>query len=147
VFDARLGADDIMETEDGALLAVLDVDHGELRVLSTPDGAGWLSIQTGNPGVDSGRIISFGSRAVIAYYNHHGSGAQLLSVDLSTRTVVWRAVISHGPAGEFSLYSNELELSRYADLLMVHGVEGGGEYLALFDPRTGARRLLEESWK
>ncbi|NRA12854.1 MAG: hypothetical protein HRT57_12930 [Crocinitomicaceae bacterium] len=74
----------------------------------------------------------------IANYHPISTGAGLHCLDLRTNKLIWSADVIQVNA-DHSKYSNHVSLSLYKNKLLMEGTEMNGEYLQVFDFKSGER--------
>ncbi len=89
-----------------------------------------------NWGVNEGLLCD--SLLVLAGFHQNSSGSSLCCVSIKTGKVKWYGDVlqMHIP---HSKYSNQVILSRYKNHVLMEGDESGGNYLQVFDIKTGKR--------
>lgn len=130
----------LVEGPDGAILGLLAVDGeqtGGLALLEPSDGQPRWRVDDPRAG-GSATVLLAGDRLVVAAYCAIATGADLLSVDLASGRLLWRADVAQLGASH-SRYSNEVALRlRDGEVVMV-GREAFGSYVQTFDLATGQR--------
>jgi len=75
---------------------------------------------------------------VIAFYHTISTGSSLFAYNLHTGKLLWHADVVQIMASH-SEYWNTVYLSSYKNLIIMEGVEAYGEYVQIFDVKTGKR--------
>lgn len=75
---------------------------------------------------------------IVASWHDISTGSWLVAYDIQTGAVRWRAEVDQLQA-EHSKYFNAVTLSRYKDTIIMEGTEAYGNYLQIFDLKSGER--------
>lgn len=92
-------------------------------------------------------VISDKNLLYIVTFNLISSGSDLVCLDQSTGKLIWNADVEQLMIGH-SKYSNEVFISKYENLIILAGDEAGGQYLQLFNAKTGKKVFakLKKEW-
>lgn len=75
---------------------------------------------------------------LLCFYNPIATGSSLYAHHKETGALLWKADVKQLNIGH-SRYSNSITLSLYKDIVIMEGIEAGGNYLQLFNINTGER--------
>lgn len=131
----------ILDNEEEELIGFVSViedyenrtNHFEIQM--TNDEEYKFDLRSGMPACS---FLLHDSLLYIANYHPIATGAGLHCLDLRTNKLIWSADVMQVNA-DHSQYSNRVRLSLYKDKLLMEGTEMNGEYLQVFDFKSGER--------
>lgn len=91
---------------------------------------------------DAAKTVLSDSILVIAIYDNIATGCAVNAYNAYTGTLLWKGDVKQLMVGH-SEYYNMVYLTVYKNMLILEGNEAGGDYLQVFDLKTG-KRLFEE---
>lgn len=89
----------------------------------------------------SASLLLNNNTLIIASYHPISTGSQLIAFDLGKGYQLWKAEVLQLNTGH-SKYYNSVVISKYENKIIMEGNEAHGDYLQIFDFKTG-RRLAE----
>lgn len=78
---------------------------------------------------------------VVANYSWISTGSHLRAYDIRTHRLLWKADVKQLNIPH-SKYFNKVILSRYKNNIIMEGIEAGGNYVQIFDIKTGKSLAL-----
>lgn len=126
---------------DGGVEALL-VARPKAQLLDPTGAVRWTTPETLEESASTVLVGGVAQTLVVASFHRIATGADLRGFDLSTGKLRFTAAVELLPISH-SKYWNETSLSLVGGHLALRGKEAGQDYLELFDPTTGARKLTE----
>lgn len=83
-------------------------------------------------------VLLTGNTLVTAFYHSIATGSDLAALDYKTGRLIWHADVDQVNASH-SKYYNRVFLYSYKDKILMEGIEAYGNYLQVFDIKTGTK--------
>lgn len=90
---------------------------------------------------DNCQTILWGNQLIVANWHPISTGSSLHSYDVNTKEKLWTADVLQMMV-DHSKYYNKVTISKYKEKIILEGNEAFGDYLQIFDIKTG-KRLAE----